>query len=127
MIVAEMYRDSQADTQMTHVLLHHWWAEIDQLQGISHRETYSRAELIELVKQCGVANLEVHDQNFLDEDPLDAELLSELDEIIDNYIQKAEGHPDLQTRGEELRGRVHKVGYHGATRLVIIAQKSPHD
>ncbi len=124
MIVAEMYRDGQTDTQMTHVLLHHWWAAIDQLKGIIHRETYSRAELIEMVQQCGVADLVVHDQNFMDEDPLEAELLAELDGIIDSYIQKAEGYPDLQARGEELRRRVHNTGYHNATRLVIIAQKS---
>ncbi len=127
MIVAEMYRDRQTDTQMTHVLLHHWWAAIDQLQGIIHRETYSRNKLIELVKQCGVSSLEAHDQKTLDEDPLDAELLAELDQIIDSYIQKAEEHPDLQARGEELRRRVHSIGYHSATRLLIIAHKSPQD
>jgi ubiquinone/menaquinone biosynthesis C-methylase UbiE len=26
-IVAEMYCDGQTDPQMTHVLLHHWWAQ----------------------------------------------------------------------------------------------------
>ena len=25
-IISEMYRDGQSETQLTHVLLHHWWA-----------------------------------------------------------------------------------------------------
>ena len=36
--------------------------------------------------------------------------LTELASVIDRYIQRAEGHPDLQTRGEELRQRIQEDG-----------------
>jgi hypothetical protein len=123
MIVAEMVRDGQTDTQMTHVLLHHWWAEVDRLQGIVHKETYSRGELSEMVGNLVLSDLVIHAFDELEEDPHDPELLAELDGIIGTYVGKAEGNSALQSRGEGLRERVHTVGFHNATSVVFIGRK----
>ena len=122
-IMAEMYRDGQTETQMTHMLLHHWWAKIDQLLGIVHHPTFTRGELISLVEAAEVVDLELTDFAELDEDPLAGELLAELDEIIDTYLARAKRHPELQREGETLRTRVHTVGYHNATQLVVVGKK----
>jgi hypothetical protein len=49
--------------------------------------------------------------------------MAELGPVFERYIQRAEGHPDLQKRGEELRKRVEQIGFHSATTLTMIAQK----
>jgi ubiquinone/menaquinone biosynthesis C-methylase UbiE len=49
LILAEMYRDGQTETQMTHVHLHHWWAAVDRAGGIIHRETYLREEIVAML------------------------------------------------------------------------------
>jgi ubiquinone/menaquinone biosynthesis C-methylase UbiE len=121
LILAEMYRDGQAETQMTHVLLHHWWAAIDRAVGVIHNETYCRADILEML--AGWEDLTVHDLSETDEDPKSAEILDELDAIINRYIQRAEGHPDLQARGEDLRKRVHEIGFHGAASLLVVGSK----
>ena len=123
LIVAEMYRDGQTDTQMTHVHLHHWWAAVDRTAGIVHNETYTRAELVELVSALRLSDLDLYDLSGLDEDPKAPEILTELAPVFDRYIQRAEGHPDLQSRGEELRTRVAEIGFHGATTLVSVGLK----
>jgi SAM-dependent methyltransferase len=43
LVVNEMYRDGQSETQTTHVLLHHWWAAVNRLRGEVHRETRTAA------------------------------------------------------------------------------------
>lgn len=122
-ILFEMYRDNQAETQMTHVLLHHWWAAVDRLGGVVHNETYQRGELVEMAAGLGLSETQFFDLNELDGDPKNLEILEELNPIFDRYIQRADGHPDLQAQGEALRRRVQEVGFHSAASLVIVARK----
>ena len=122
-ILNEMYRDGQSAEQTTHVLLHHWWAAVNRLAGEVHRETYLRAEIVEIVEGLGLADLRLHDLADPDEDPRDPEAVAELEGAIDRYLALAEGHPELQERGEELRKRLRVVGVRSATQLVAIGRR----
>jgi SAM-dependent methyltransferase len=123
MLIAEMYRDGQTEAQMTHVHLHHWWAAVDTVNGVIHRETYQRGEIIEMVAGLGLKETALFDLINTDENPRGPEILKELEPVFKRYIQRAEGHPDLQTRGEELRKRVQEIGFHGASTLVVLGKK----
>jgi SAM-dependent methyltransferase len=123
-IIAEMYCDEQAETQMTHVLLHHWWASVDRLAGVVHNETYRRLDIIEMMASLRLLDLRLFDLSDLDEDPKAPEIMAELNPGIDRYLQRAEGHPDLQARGEELRRLAQEIGFHGATTLVAVGRKT---
>ena len=121
-IVNEMYRDGQSATQETHVLLHHWWAAVGTVRGDVHRETYRRAEIVEIVEGLGLADLRLRDLADADEDPHDPDTVADLEAAIDRHVALAEGHPDLQARGEELRARLRDVGVLSATQLVAIGR-----
>lgn len=123
LLVSEMYRDNQTETQQTHVELHHWWGAVDAANGIVHRETYTRQELVYLVAGLGLTGLTLYDLADSSEDPRSPELIAELAPVFDRYIQRAAGHPELQQRGEELRQRVAEIGFHSATTLVALARK----
>ena len=122
-IILEMYRDGQTETQLTHVQLHHWWAAVDRTQGVVHNETYTRGEIADIVAGLGLQDAATHDLNELEGDPRDPEAGKQLNDIIDRYIQRAAGHPDLQQRGEELRKRVQEIGFHSAASLLAIGKK----
>lgn len=122
LVVAEMVRDSQTAPRMTHVELHHWWGAVDTRRGIVHRETYPRAELVEMVSGLELEQVrlaEVED----DDDPHDPDTLEEIDEVIDRYVAWAAGNIRLQARGDALRQRLHEVGIQGATTLVAVGRK----
>ena len=121
-IVSEMYRDNQTETQMTHVHLHHWWGVVDQAQGIYHEETFRREEIIDTVADLGLVEMRTNDLSELSENPHNPEILAELEAVIDRYIQRAEGHPALQVRGDELRQRLKEIGFDGATTLLIVGK-----
>jgi ubiquinone/menaquinone biosynthesis C-methylase UbiE len=123
LLVAEMFRDGLTETQMTHVYLHHWWAAVDTVSGVVHRETYQRHELVEMVSSLGLKDLALYDLADMSENPKNPEIIAELESVFERYIQRAEGHPDLQARGAELRQRVQEIGFHGATTLIAIATK----
>jgi SAM-dependent methyltransferase len=124
LLISEMVRDNQTETQMTHVLLHHWWAEVDRLNGILHRETCTRQELLDLASPLGLMEVWVHDFSELEENPHDPRILEELEPVFERYIQRAEGNPGLQARGLELKQRMEQVGFHSATTVVIKGRKT---
>ena len=124
-IVAEMYRDGQTDAQQTHVMLHHWWAAVDRLQGTVHRETYTRDEVLDLVTGLELSELRLGDYAYLEDDPRELTGVAWLEPSLATYFDLAVGHPDLIAQGETIRQRVHDVGFHLATVLVAMGQKRP--
>ena len=122
LVVNEMYRDGQSETQATHVLLHHWWAAVGWLRGEVHRETYERARIVEIIEALGLSDLRLLDLADPEEDPRDPETVAELEATIDQYAALAEGHPELQARGEALRTRLREIGVRSATQLVAIGR-----
>jgi SAM-dependent methyltransferase len=123
LILAEMYRDGQSETQMTHVTLHHWWAAIDRLGGTVHRETYTRDEVIDMVNDLDLSGLTMGDDAYLDGDPKDRKQLAPLESSIDEYLDRAADRADLLAQGAEIRERLRRVGFHGATVLVAVGEK----
>jgi SAM-dependent methyltransferase len=126
-IIAEMYRDGQTETQLTHVYLHHWWAAVDTSQGITHGETYTRQQIVDLVDGLGLQGVTYHDLCDLSGDPQQPDAIKELNNVIDRYIERFRGASnaaELNKRGEELRQRLQEIGFHSATTLLAIG-KSP--
>jgi ubiquinone/menaquinone biosynthesis C-methylase UbiE len=125
-LINEMYRDGQTEEQMTHVLMHDWWAEIDMMGGVSHYPTFERKRILELLEKLQLKREAVMDYSHLETDPREEKLLQSLDRAVDAYLEKLEssgGDEALSKRGEELRTRVHEIGFHGATTLAAVYRK----
>jgi ubiquinone/menaquinone biosynthesis C-methylase UbiE len=125
-IISEMYRDGQSETQQTHVFLHHWWAAVDTADGITHYPTFTRQQIMDVANNLDLQQLNYCDDQDLESNPNDPEMIRELDGIIDRYIQRSQGlngGVELCRRGEELRQRVHEVGFQWASSLLMIGNK----
>jgi len=68
-LVKEMYSDNQTEAQMTHVLMHEWWAAIDTMNGISHFSTLPREKILHMCEGLELEELITGDYSFLDSDP----------------------------------------------------------
>ena len=121
-ILREMFSDGLTPEQQTHDLLHRWWGEIDTVAGIFHRSPYTLSELIALLEQSGITQWDYFNEKDLSGDPLDPEMVTELDEIIDTY-QKKTTDSKLMEEGDRLRERVHSIGFKSATQLFAIGVK----
>ena len=122
-IVNEMHRDGQSASQLTHVLLHHWWAAVGRATGEVHRETYERSAIVGLIAGLGLADLRLHDLEDPAEDPHDPATIADLDAAIDRFMERAAALPELRGRGEELRSRLHEVGATSAMQLLAIGRR----
>lgn len=126
-IVCEMYRDVPSEAQMTHVLLHDWWAATGMARGIIHYPTFTRGEIIRKITALPLDDVQVWDWIDDSGDPLDPEGLKEIEAIIDRDIELLKTLPDgeaLIRTGEELRARLRRVGVQNAAALVIVGKKA---
>lgn len=125
-IISEMVRDGQTDAQLTHVKLHHWWAEIDRSLGIPHYKTLTREEIMDLAKVLNLSNRQSYEYVAQDHDPFDKALQEELNLVINLYLERAKKlphYPELETQGEALRERLKTIGLAWATQLILIGCK----
>lgn len=125
-LAREMYRDNQTEAQMTHVLMHEWWASIDTLKGVPHFSTFSRERILGTTGALGLNELITCDYSNLDSDPMDKDILDHISGAIDTYIGKTgdiEDNSKLIRVGKQLRERLYDVGFHAATTLALLGRK----
>lgn len=125
LIINEMICNNQSPTQMTHVLMHHWWAKIDTAVGKLHNETLTKQRISDIVRSLGIKSLEVLEFTEPDE-TLSEEDMKELNKIIDDYIEKAKPMKNFEAikqEGEEIRKRLYEIGFNGATQIIVIGKK----
>lgn len=123
LIVAEGYRDQRSAPTRTHADFHDWWAAVGALTGGNHQPWRSRAELTQSIRELGLTDLRLRELPSKTQNPHDAALLAEIDEVTDRFVAQASGHPDLQARGEALRRQMHEVGFQEATGLLGVGRK----
>lgn len=127
LLVMEMYRDHQDGPQMTHILMHHWWADIDSALGIVHNETFTRQALIALISGLGLRDLTLMDAAFgADADPFDAERRDTLLARITHYLERVRdlpGYAEFEARANAIRLQLITHGFKSANQLVAIGQK----
>jgi 2-polyprenyl-3-methyl-5-hydroxy-6-metoxy-1,4-benzoquinol methylase len=126
-LINEMIRDGQSEPQLTHVLLHHWWAEIDTQLGMCHKETYERNEILEIANSLGFKAKDVFLHVEAVPNPKDPEGIHYMNTVIDDYCEKAKALPDfnaLELQGGLLRERLRDIGIASATQIIIIGIKN---
>lgn len=126
LIISEMVCNDLTNQQQTHMLLHHWWGDIDRALGVDHHSTYSRDHLVEMVNELGLTQAAFYDFASQEGDPHDPEQTAFLRSRIDLYLDRAKDLPEyaaFQARGEELSRRLDEVGFRSATTLIVIGQK----
>ena len=125
-IISEMYRDHLSETQMTHVHFHDWWAKVDSRAGIPHFPTFKRQELINFIECLNFSTVDYYDFKDLSADPKDEKTVQYLSQVCPTYPDKVADHPDYQQLKEEgarLIQRLHDIGLHWATVLIVFARK----
>lgn len=125
LVVNEMHCSDVDERQKTHVLLHHWWANIDQQTGISHYETFSYDRLVNTLKRLRVQNLNI--AHFNDQsDVLNDEMQKWLDETIDSYTERARTNllaEEIIEKGAAIRKRISEIGLAWAPSILAVATK----
>lgn len=124
-VLREMFSDGpQTGPQLTHVLVHHWRAEIDSAHGVYHGATLPRARLEAIPGALGLTGVLSSVRTDMEADPKAPDTVRTVEKTIESSIARAEGWPRLQARGEELLKRLHEVGFAGASSVLAAGFKA---
>jgi ubiquinone/menaquinone biosynthesis C-methylase UbiE len=127
LIVNEMTSDSeQNQAQQSHILIHHWFAEIDRQMGRFHDETYTSKKLRELVKSNGFEIIEEEIYNQEIANPKDEKFIENYTRIISQTKERLVTKlPDsLVSKAEDIIKHLQDYGYSPAKAIMMIAKKN---
>jgi len=123
-IIREMFRDgNQTKAQMTHNLLHSWWAAVDSRNGIVHNQVFTKNELLEHAASAGLVRMEFHTDHSHTDDPFDGPVLEFLNRKAEEYLQKASDYRELLLQGELAVQHLNKHGFANASALLATGVK----
>ncbi len=130
LLITEMYRDGeQSEPQRTHIMMHHWLASVDRRMGISHNETYTRQEIISMIKNLKLKAMHVEDFYFPTDNPKEARNCETLRNNCQETFKRLESISDAEpliNEGKALTQRINDIGCASPSRLLITAIKT-HD
>lgn len=131
-IINEMFSDEQTEKQLSHVYIHHLCGEMDRLMGTYHSETFKKQQIIDAAKSTGVKVESVFEYDTAKEqeaetnDKVEKEILDSCFNSVDKYLEKIkESHQyeDIKNRADLLKEKLYKVGFMGATELIVFGRK----
>lgn len=121
----EMYHDTEDPGQMTHTLLHHFWAKIDTLKGVVHKETMTQNEILDLLSSHPNLCVDRSWTMVVEDRDLSKEDYTMLKGSLDRTLERIKDHPDYETYAAEaeiLRDRLDTIGFKSAAQLITICK-----
>ncbi len=139
-LVQEEFSDGeQNEAQRTHILEHHWGAEIDSLLGTVHHKTYSKQKMKDVMESLRLPKLEIFESTIpvaclVCDKKFDCEgkgivTFDQFIKNIDDDLRRLDEHVDLEIQdrlkreGEDLKERMRKHGIANGSSLFFIGRK----
>ena len=120
LLICEMCCDNQDPKRESHVLLHHLSAKMDREAGKYHRDTYTKEELHELVKDLLENNYQIEENYIYSEEPLDDMPLEELISIEKSFLER---NASLSLEIEKVFNHIKTHNINSADEIIILASK----
>ncbi len=118
-VIVEQLRDGQRGSRLTHRRFHEWSEEV---LGIA-RPTFTRSELVALVRALDLSNVRMLDQHDRS-NPHEAAKVARYDEFIEEYLETSRDRPDMIERGGRIRASLHAIGINIASWLCVMGTKT---
>ncbi len=130
-ISTEMYSDGkQSEAQKSHILMHHWFADVDELSLTYHDHTYLKQEIIEMLSKLPLLRIETIDYYYPTDNPKDPVLINNLVkncEAVIKKLGKQSNTESLIAEGEVLIERLKTIGFASASRILFIGKRKKHN
>jgi len=129
-VATEMYSDGhKTEAQKTHVLLHHWFSDVDRLMGIPHNHTFKKQQLIDMLSKLPLLRIEVIDYHYPTDNPKDAAVINTWVKNCQAMIKRLEklgGQESLIEEGQALIEKVKETGFANVPRILLIGKRKKH-
>ncbi|MCF7913373.1 MAG: class I SAM-dependent methyltransferase [Candidatus Cloacimonetes bacterium] len=127
LLIQEMVCDEdQTAAQKSHIMLHHYCAEIDMLSSVHHEKTWDSRKISDFLrKEAGEIGLE-SEYSYPMEDEFDEKLMDRNIMIVDHFMTQVAEREDKEVynkRGEELKAYLAEHGFAPAREKLYLITK----
>jgi 2-polyprenyl-3-methyl-5-hydroxy-6-metoxy-1,4-benzoquinol methylase len=126
LLISELYSDNLNPAQEVQKFYHHTRSSVDRLLGRYHHETWTRAEIIEMVREYGIEISGIFDykrSGNLIKNVEDLESWVEKMKLIVDQVKNLPEYDTLLPSITEFREMAETHGFQPATNVVIIGRK----
>ena len=125
-IICEVVQDKKSDIPNPHTELHHWFAAVDRMNGISHNETFAWFEVTEIVKKLGLRGIEIFEFTEPADNSNHQEMIKSFADKCDIYLDRIKGDPrfaKLVNHGVQLKTAFLNGNFSWAPLLYVLGWK----
>lgn len=125
-VLREVYRDGQDDKQVTDVLQHDWYAQIDRLLGKPHYPSLTRQRILDYAKALALSRFETREHLCVDCPRSKGETTEEEIAEMDEKLARVRGFPqydELKAEKDAIVKRFKTVGICCQSALEIVGIK----
>ncbi|MGF9697956.1 MULTISPECIES: class I SAM-dependent methyltransferase [Paenibacillus] len=122
-LINELVSDDPNEAQLTHIMYHHFSADIDQRLGIYHRHTYTRQEVKDIVTCGGISIRWTYEYNEPKQDVMAEQDIRLVSEACKKHMERATAFEDYAAfaeRGNSIMERLKTVGIQRPTQIMIL-------
>lgn len=122
----EMISSPLTDAQISHRMIHHFSAEIDRLIGVTHNETYTKAEIEDILsiikdKKIIASWIPVYDEKIeFSQEQID-QIIESVDRMVDR-IKESPSYHDFALKGEQIKEYIRNYGFDLATEYLFVVK-----
>lgn len=127
LVIAEIVSDGLNEAQENQKMLHHMKSLVDRKSGISHRETWTEAEVIEIIRSNQIQPLLVFPFNRMASPVTDNEKLNAWKQTFAGHLKALEGFPEYAEKAKQFevfQERLKKNGFQQARQIVVVGIKN---
>lgn len=124
-LIAEIVSDKLNEAQENQKMWHHFKSYVDRKSGITHRETWTEAEVIEIIQASSIKPVLTFPFNRMAEPVTDPEKLQNWSSAFAANLAQLEGQTEYQEKTslfENFKERIKLYGFQLARQIVVVGQ-----
>lgn len=125
LVIAEIVSDGLNEAQENQKMWHHFKSYVDRKSGITHRETWTQAEVLEIIQSNGIHLLLTFPFNRMDEPETDSEKLGNWIKMFAAHLAQLEGQSEYNEKTilfNQFKERLKLYGFQLARQIVMVGQ-----
>lgn len=125
LVIAELVSDGLNEAQENQKMLHHFKSYVQRKAGITHRETWTEAEIVEIIQSTGIKPVLTFSYNRMANSVSDTEKINERINEFAGHLANLEGAPEYLEKVELFETFKERLKIHGfqmARQIVVVGQ-----
>ncbi len=124
-LIAEIVSDNLNEAQETQKMVHHFKSYVDRKSGITHHETWTEAEVLDIIRESGIKPLYTFPYNRMADPVFEPENQEKWITMFSSHLALLQGQPEHEEKAilfDEFKERLGKFGFQFARQIVVIGQ-----